>query len=52
MTQNDTLVSFTRVQKTYDGINVVVRNLNLDRLKCCVCCLALPSIESPTMLCY
>jgi putative spermidine/putrescine transport system ATP-binding protein len=30
MTQPSTLVSFTGVQKTYDGIHLVVRNLNLD----------------------
>jgi len=30
MTSNSTLVSFTGVQKTYDGVNLVVRNLNLD----------------------
>ena len=30
MTKNQTLVSFTGVQKTYDGINLVVRDLNLD----------------------
>ena len=30
MTKNPTLVSFTGVQKTYDGINLVVRDLNLD----------------------
>ncbi|MBG6075105.1 ABC transporter ATP-binding protein [Polaromonas sp. CG_9.11] len=30
MTSNPTLVSFTGVQKTYDGINLVVRDLNLD----------------------
>ena len=30
MTSNSTLVSFTGVQKTYDGINLVVRDLNLD----------------------
>ena len=30
MTKTQTLVSFTGVQKTYDGINLVVRNLNLD----------------------
>ena len=30
MTKNPTLVSFTGVQKTYDGIHLVVRDLNLD----------------------
>ena len=30
MTSTSTLVSFTGVQKTYDGINLVVRDLNLD----------------------
>ncbi|MEP6964108.1 MAG: ABC transporter ATP-binding protein [Polaromonas sp.] len=30
MTQTQALVSFTGVQKTYDGINLVVRDLNLD----------------------
>jgi putative spermidine/putrescine transport system ATP-binding protein len=30
MTQPPTLVSFTGVQKTYDGINLVVRDLNLN----------------------
>ncbi|MDB5931738.1 MAG: spermidine/putrescine transporter ATPase subunit [Polaromonas sp.] len=30
MTQSKTLVSFSGVQKTYDGINLVVRDLNLD----------------------
>ena len=30
MTKTQTLVSFTGVQKTYDGIHLVVRNLNLD----------------------
>jgi len=30
MTNTQTLVSFTGVQKTYDGINLVVRDLNLD----------------------
>ena len=30
MTQPPALVSFTGVQKTYDGINLVVRDLNLD----------------------
>jgi len=30
MTTTQTLVSFTGVQKTYDGINLVVRDLNLD----------------------
>ena len=30
MTKNHALVSFTGVQKTYDGINLVVRDLNLD----------------------
>ncbi|MEO5659093.1 MAG: ABC transporter ATP-binding protein [Polaromonas sp.] len=30
MTKIQTLVSFTGVQKTYDGINLVVRDLNLD----------------------
>ena len=30
MTKTQALVSFTGVQKTYDGINLVVRNLNLD----------------------
>ncbi|MDB5778759.1 MAG: spermidine/putrescine transporter ATPase subunit, partial [Polaromonas sp.] len=30
MTSNSTLVSFAGVQKTYDGIHLVVRDLNLD----------------------
>ncbi len=30
MTQTQALVSFTGVQKTYDGVNLVVRDLNLD----------------------
>ncbi|CDS55132.1 Putrescine transport ATP-binding protein PotA (TC 3.A.1.11.1) [Polaromonas sp. CG9_12] len=30
MTSNSTLVSFSGVQKTYDGIHLVVRDLNLD----------------------
>ena len=30
MTKTQALVSFTGVQKTYDGINLVVRDLNLD----------------------
>ena len=30
MTKTQALVSFTGVQKTYDGINLVVRNLNLE----------------------
>ena len=30
MTDSSTLVSFTGIQKTYDGINLVVRDLNLD----------------------
>ena len=30
MTNTPTLVSFTGVQKTYDGVNLVVRDLNLD----------------------
>ena len=30
MTKSQALVSFTGVQKTYDGINLVVRDLNLD----------------------
>ena len=30
MTANDALISFKGVQKTYDGTQLVVRDLNLD----------------------